>query len=363
MRLLSSALLASTAALLLPDVAVADTCEPARVMVVFDKSSSMVTGKIGTQTKWDVAVGGLGQVLGAYETKAEFGLMSFPSPNQCGPGVVNVAPAMANRNAIMGSLSTPPPTTGNWTPMAQTLSAAADEPSLLNAVGPRHVVLVTDGWQWCSPYDSTTRFDGVDAVTKLNAKGITTWVVGFGSEVDAAALNQMAVAANTMRPNCNAGNTDPASPDQCYFQVDNAAELVTALTAIAGNIVAVELCDGMDNDCDGEVDEDLTRDCSTDCGAGTETCQAGAWKGCTAPTPSPETCDGDDNDCDGDVDEPDSPLCDSGDVCTSGACEPPNAGTGEMQAGCGCETSGPDAGTLAPFLALGLLLVRRRRSR
>ncbi|MBA3819899.1 MAG: VWA domain-containing protein [Deltaproteobacteria bacterium] len=361
MRLLAASLLASTA-LLVPRVAAAQTCDPARVMVVLDKSSSMVTGSIGTQTKWDVAVAGLGQVLTTYENKAEFGLMTFPKPNQCGPGAVDVAPAKANKAAILGALDQPPPTAGNWTPMAQTLLVAAEDASLLAAAGTRHVIVVTDGWQWCSPYDPNTRFDGADAVGKLTAAGITTWVVGFGAEVDASALNQMALIADTERPNCNANNTDPAAPDQCYFQVDNSAELVAALTSIAGTIVAAELCDGIDNDCDGQIDEDLTRDCSNGCGTGSETCAAGAWGGCSAPAVSTEICDGDDNDCDGQVDETDSVLCSAGDVCTDGSCEPPNAGTGGMHAGCDCEASGgPDAGALAPFLALGLILVGSRR--
>ena len=359
MRLAASILLA--AASLTPDLAAADTCAPARAMVVLDKSSSMVTGSIGAQTKWEVAVGGLGQVLGAYETKAEFGLMTFPKPSQCGPGSLDVAPAMANKAAILGALSTPPPNAGNWTPMAQTLLAAAEEPSLLAAQGTKHVILVTDGWQWCSPYDPNTRFDGTDAVAKLDAAGVTTWIVGFGAEVDAAALNQMAVVAGTQKPNCNAQSTDPAAPNNCYFQVDNAAQLVAALTAISSTIVADELCDGIDNDCDGQIDEALTRDCSNGCGAGVETCSAGAWGGCTAPAPAAETCDGDDNDCDGEVDEEDSPLCGGRDVCNGGECQPSGETGEEMRAGCTCETGAPNGATLAMFFALGLFVVARRR--
>jgi uncharacterized protein (TIGR03382 family) len=311
----------------------------------------MQTGSIAGATKWSIAVEGIGDVLSAYEAKAEFGLMTFPQPNACAPGALEVPPAMGNRSAILGALSTPPPDAGNWTPMAQTLEVAGTEPSLVTAGGSRHVILITDGWQWCSPYDPSTRFDGVGAVAKLEAAGITTWIVGFGAEVDAEALNDMALVSGTERPNCNAASTDPAAPDNCYFQANSAAELVTALETIAATISADELCDGIDNDCDGQVDEDLVRDCTNACGGGSETCSAGAWGECTAPVSSPETCDGEDNDCDGQVD--------NSDECGG---EPTTGEPGGMHAGCACDASSPlDASAFAPFAMLALLLVRRRR--
>jgi uncharacterized protein (TIGR03382 family) len=361
LRLVSLAALVSTLSVLAPSSAsAADACAPARVMVVLDKSSSMQTGLIGGKTKWSLAVGGLGQLLSTYEAKAEFGLMTYPQPSQCGPGALDVAPALNNKAAILGQLTTPPPTGGNYTPMAQTLAAALALPSMQTAPGARHLVLITDGWQYCVPYDQSTRFDGTAAVEALKAKGITTWIVGFGAEVDAIALNRMAVAAATTRPSCNPNSEDSAAANNCYFQVDNQQELLAALNQIAGSASA-EICDGLDNDCDGQIDEDLTRSCDSACGAGTETCSAGAWVGCDAPQPQPETCDGDDNDCDGQVDEADN-LCGADEVCTAGECLPPGFDSGDgYKAGCACDSGSPGVGAFAPFAMLGLLLMRRRR--
>lgn len=63
-----------------------------------------------------------------------------------------------------------------------------------------------------------------------------------------------------------------------------------------------EICDGRDNNCDGQVDENVFMACSSVCEAGRSVCTNGTWSACSARQPSAETCDGKDNDCDGTVD-------------------------------------------------------------
>jgi len=74
-----------------------------------------------------------------------------------------------------------------------------------------------------------------------------------------------------------------------------------------------EDCDGKDNDCDGQTDEGLVRDCYSGtqgtkgvgpCRAGKQNCIATKWEKCVgAILPTVENCDGKDNDCNGKIDD------------------------------------------------------------
>jgi hypothetical protein len=80
-----------------------------------------------------------------------------------------------------------------------------------------------------------------------------------------------------------------------------------------------ETCNSLDDDCDGRIDEGVTRACASDCEAGVETCSGGTFTGCTAREPEAESCDGVDNDCNGTVDD-----CALNGACFRGSCELPD---------------------------------------
>ncbi|MFO0759467.1 MAG: LamG-like jellyroll fold domain-containing protein [Byssovorax sp.] len=103
-------------------------------------------------------------------------------------------------------------------------------------------------------------------------------------------------------------------PPTCADHVKNGDE--TGVDC-GGACTVPEVCNGLDDDCDGQVDEDLG---TTICGVGAcqvmvQSCANGHAQSCVPGSPKAEVCDGIDNDCDGQVDNGLGTI-----TCGAGAC-------------------------------------------
>jgi len=115
-------------------------------------------------------------------------------------------------------------------------------------------------------------------------------------------------------------DSDSLVPCTAGIDCAGVSRCVSGEVACVAEMLDDERCNGADDDCDGTVDEAPT-DVGMDCGSGTGVCAArwvcvGGVRECAAVSPEAEICDGVDNDCDDDVDE--RPM-DVGEACFEGA--------------------------------------------
>lgn len=151
--------------------------------------------------RWTPSVAALGSITGQLDAEMRFGLMMYPSDNECGAGDVQVPIGFGTSAMIGGVLDTTCP--GGRTPTSAALSASQGVFDMRTSgpdesPGVPFVLLVTDGSPNC--------VDGGDAVTEsvaavqgLAAGGIRTYVIGYDTQGTdlGLVLDQLAAAGNT----------------------------------------------------------------------------------------------------------------------------------------------------------------------
>jgi hypothetical protein len=236
---------------------------------VLDRSGSM-----GDSDKWNTVRIVVSHVMKSLGPRASFGIAIFPNPsdpNPCAPGVQVMsvrqgdAPAGTQGPATSTMLAVTSATPIGGTPTAATLSALL--PTLASLQGRTFVILATDGGPNCdpsavcgapacidnienlpncppagpsccdpstngpyAPLDCLDTQPTIDAVAKIKAAGIPTYVIGVpGSAPYASLLDSLATAGGVAR-----------ASEPLYYRVDTTDEsaLDAALAQIAAKITA-----------------------------------------------------------------------------------------------------------------------------
>ncbi|MEO8700721.1 MAG: vWA domain-containing protein [Kofleriaceae bacterium] len=214
-------------------IGVVNLGDPPDLLIVLDRSGSMQappsTFPPIFTPKWSIMRDGLHTVSLAKDQQIKFGLLEFPSDDNCASDAAAEVPVALGASPAIASYFAGRSPNGNTPAHVALTSALTYYNSIpVNTAG-RYVLFATDGLPNCSGGNPDVASDAetVAAVTALKTAGIPTYVLGFGTfGLPAGVLNDAAVAGGKAR----AGATK-------FYEANSANDLTMALDAIAGGVI------------------------------------------------------------------------------------------------------------------------------
>ncbi|MCC6644654.1 MAG: VWA domain-containing protein [Polyangiaceae bacterium] len=207
---------------------------PSNLLMVVDRSCSMLKKLANGKTKWEMAVAALSAMTKQFDAQIRFGLTMFPDRqgDKCTQESSILVPIGDSTSAAISSLLQASLVTTDVNYPDGPCSTSIDtgilqsnkEPGLFDPAHPPYALLLTDGAQSTGCNVAGGAAGAEKIITNMKAAGIAVFVVGFGDAVNEAQLDAFA----------KAGGVPAAATSPMFYKAEDDASLAAALSAIAG---------------------------------------------------------------------------------------------------------------------------------